>query len=229
MRSRFLLFAIAAACAFAVGPARAQVTKVGSRQALAGNVAIDWHKFGPDGSFVSTPKSRHFGNLKVTLASSSGGLLLRREGTTWHGDFLPGQFLLSQPYQSDNFLVSFSPPVSAVGTQIDPGDQQNGQPPYTGMFVARLCLYGPSGNFLGMVQTTSTANANEDGSARFIGARSAGERIGTVSLLVSGVTPGFTVEGDLAANEMDVVLPASAPFAHQTATTYPTTAPASCR
>jgi hypothetical protein len=193
--------ALLVACVFG---ASAQVTKVTSRAALAGNLSIDWREFGKDGQFISTPFSRHFGHQKVTLGSSSGGLILRREATTWHGDFLPGQYLMTQPYQSDNFLISFSPPVMALGTQIDPGSQQGSEPPYTGYFVARLCLFGTKGNFLGLVQRSSTADANETGSARFLGARSV-EPIGYVSLLVSGVTTGFKVEGDLAANQMDVV------------------------
>ncbi len=206
MEKHTLAFCLAL-CFGMVGNAEAQISKVNSRAALAGNTTVEWFAFGKDGGFVSTPLSRHFGAVKVTVASSSGGLILQREGTTWHGDFIPGQFLLTQPYQSDNFLVSFSPPVLAVGTQIDPGNQQNGHPPYIGRFTARLCLYGAQGAYLGTVATTSNANAAEDGSAHFIGARSAGEPIGRVSLLVSGVTAGFSVEGDLAANQMDVVVP----------------------
>ena len=186
------------------------MTKVGSRAALAGNVTIEWFQFGKDGAFVSTPLSRRYGDLKVTLGSSSGGLLIKREGTRWTGDFIPGQFLMTQPNQSDNFIVSFSPPVTAVGTQIDPGSQSGSTPPYTGAFTARLCLYGVGGAFLGTVQTAGMANAAEDGSARFIGARSTGAPIAYVTLQVSGVTPGFSVEGDLAANRMDVFLPLKA-------------------
>jgi hypothetical protein len=191
--------------AFADG-ASAQVSRVTSRMALGGDLTIDWHAFGADGRTASTPVSRRFGAEKVTLASSSGSMVVRREGTTWHGDFLPGQYLMTQPYPSDTFQVAFSPPVMAVGTQIDPGSQQGSDAQYTGYFVARIRAYGVKGDYLGMVQRASTADANETGSARFLGVRSAGQPIGYVSLMVSGVTPGFSEEGDLAVNQMDVVM-----------------------
>ena len=220
---------IACLAAAPILPASAQITLVTTRDAIDSDLAVDWQVFGKDGGFLSTPVSHQFGPQMVSLSSSSGGLVIRREATTWTGDFKPGQYLLTQPYQSDNFILSFSPPVTALGTQIDPGGQQSNKSAYVGRFIARLCLYGEGGTFLGTVTQTSSANAAETGAARFIGARSAGAPISYASLLVSGVTPGFTVEGDLAVNQVDIETPP--PQAHQMATAPGAfvTAPAACR
>lgn len=223
--TRFLPSLVCASVLAIVHQAPAQITKVANREALKANTSIEWFAFGADGGFLSTPVSQNFGILSVQLASSSGGLVIAREGTSWKGDFTTGQYLLTQPYASDNFLVSFSPGVSAVGTQIDPGHQQGNSQPYTGPFTARLCLYDTHGTFLGSVQANGTAGTGADNSAKFIGARSAGAPIGLVSLQVSGITPGFTIEGDQAANRMDVVAPLVPPPA-VVATVMPRNLPA---
>ncbi len=181
--------------------ASAQIVQVGSRAALGSDLVVNWQQFGKDGGFLSTPVMRRFGPQQVSVSSSSGQLLLKREGTTWHGDFVPGQYLLDQPYQSDSFSVSFNPPVKAVGTQIDPGSSTG----FSGNFAGLLTFYGMTGNMLGSVQIMSTADAKQTGHAAFIGARSLSAPIRYVTLQVSGVSPNFTIEGDLAINQMDVV------------------------
>ncbi len=187
--------------------AEAKVTRVPTRAALAANAEMRWQAFGQDGSALSTPETRRRGALTVTIGSSSGILFVRREGTSWHGDFKPGQFLLAEAYPSDNFILSFSPPIIGLGARIDPGAQAGGGPPYTGRFRARMCLFSPSGRFLGEVEKSGNATVAEDGSASFLGARSDGVRIGYVLLWVSGLTKGFAQEGDLAIDRLGVVLP----------------------
>ncbi len=202
--SRFHAIACMFAASLLAQHASAQINLVKSRDALKSNASVEWFAFGGDGAFISTPVTENFGIEQVTVSSSSGELLVKREGTSWQGDFIPGQYLLTEPFVSDSFLISFSPPVTGLGMQIDPGSSN---PPFKGSFTARLCFYDVNDKFLGSVQSQAQAGTGENNTAKFLGARSAGAPISLVRVQVAGVTPGFSVEGDLAINRMDLVTP----------------------
>jgi hypothetical protein len=177
--------------------AHASVVQVTSRSDLSGPT-FDFGSFGAPGTFISTPESEPGGPGAVTVASSSGSLYVKQEGTDWNGNFAVGNNLLAQADddRSDSFVISFAgAPVYGVGTQIQPASQ------YYGPFTAEMELFGTGGADLGTVTADGTSTTAQDNSAPFIGATST-MPIAYVEFLVSTGYPGFPTEGDLAINEL---------------------------
>lgn len=205
---RSLLAATVMAFAVLLGapPSDAAVTQVFSRSALPSGT-FDWSAFGPTGTGISTPDFRPGGVNTVGVASSSGSMLLRQEGTDFTGNFAPGDNLLTLDDfdRSDNFIVSFTDSalfhVVGIGTQIQPVSG------FTGAFTGILDLFSASNVLLGQVTVSGNSTTAEDNSAVFIGAIS-GSTIDHAIFSVSTGLAGFPIEGDLAINQLNLLIEA---------------------
>lgn len=182
-------------------PAQAGIIAEPTRAQLGGNYTVNWNQFGADGAGLSTPVFEPVGPESVSVASSSGALQVRRQGSDWNGNFAPDDYLLFQPNLSDSFIVAFSTPVSAVGTQI--------QNDIYGAFTGIMDFYNSSNVLLGEVTVSGDSTAAADNSAVFIGGQSTSADISYVTFLTDDNNPTFPVHGDLAINQLDFQLDAT--------------------
>jgi hypothetical protein len=206
MRKSFVAAAILALGTVAAAfPANATVSQVSSRAGLSGTT-FDWSTFGGAGTAISTPASEPGAAGTVGVASSVGEMLIRQEGTDFTGNFAPGATLLSLADfdRSDTFIVSFTDSgasaVLGVGAQIEPVSG------FTGAFIAYLDLYSASNALLGEVSINGTATTAGDNSAPFLGAISDSGPIAYVEFSVYTAYPGFAQEGDLAINDLSLLV-----------------------
>lgn len=200
----FAFVSVALAVSLPVHRADAGLTQVSSRSALNANLEIDWNAFGPAGTVLSCFCSTTVGGLTVGINGSSGEVDRFDEGTDYTGNFAKGDALISQPFISDQLSVgAFGPPVSAVGTQIQPLD-------FTGAFIATMNVLTNDGMNASFTVAGNSTTA-EDNSAPFIGVISTTNDIIGVNFSVDVDNPNFPEAGNLAINQMDVRLGAAVP------------------
>jgi hypothetical protein len=190
---------IVTAASVPVHHADATLIQVGSRNALSANLDINWSIFGPAGTVLSCFCSTSVDGLTVGINSSSGTVDRFDEGVDYTGNFAKGDALISQPFISDQLTVgSFSPAVSALGTQIQPLD-------FLGPFTATMHVFtndGMDGNFT----VSGDSTVAEDNSAPFLGVVSTTNDITGVNFFVDIGNPMFPQAGAVAINQMDVRL-----------------------
>ncbi len=184
--------------------AQAGVTQVFSRSALPSST-FDWSLFGPPATGISTPEFQSNGAVTVGVASSSGSMLIRQEGTDFTGNFAPNDNLLTlaDDDRSDTFIVSFTNTplfrIVGMGAQIQPVSG------FTGPFTGILDLFSASNALLGEVTVNGNSTTAEDNSAPFLGAIS-GTPIDYALFWVATGFPGFPREGDLAINDLSLLI-----------------------
>ncbi|HEV2677184.1 MAG TPA: PEP-CTERM sorting domain-containing protein [Aliidongia sp.] len=190
-----MLAALATAGSICAAPAMAGIIADTSRAQLNANNTVAWSAFGADGSTLSTPVFEPVGSESVHVASSSGQLLINQQGTTWNGNFANGDSVLFQPNDSDSFIVGFSTPVSAVGTQIESDT--------FGAFTGYMDFWSTTNVLLGEVSVSGNSSSAGDNSAVFIGGQSSAADISYVTFLVNVGNPSFPKQGDLGINQLD--------------------------
>lgn len=185
-------------------PGYFQVHNRANFAALPGrHILVDWSSFGPAGTIISTPDTRAFptgaGPEYVGVSSSQGALAIHQEGVDYTGDFLPGEYLLTDAgSQSDSFVIHFNPGVLAFGFQVDPHYITG---PWTGSIKLDV-HYGLT------IPISGIANDAEDGSAPFIGFVNNRPGINSVTVTINQTDPGLPQRaGALAINMMDVIVP----------------------
>ncbi len=196
-----------AAAGLSIIPAQASLIQVANRAALGTSLTVPWTVFGTVGTAVSVYDQAQVSTETVRINSSSGLLYVTQQGNGFNGDFATNDVLLLQPNPDDGELVGFTPPVSALGFNIDPSN-------YTGTFTAIIAAYDASDTLLGVTSISGTASGSGAGTAPFLGVTSTGSPISFFNLgLVELGNPsvsqftlaGQPVLGNIAINEVSIV------------------------
>ena len=140
---------------------------VTDRGTLAGNDFFDWSTVGPISVSVASPfnLASNGGSVTATVESTTTFLVLLQP-VFWSGNFAPGDYVLFTEFApADHIEISFSSPVSAVGTQL--------QAFFFGTFTATLKVFDASDNLSGTFSMQGVSDSSGDGSAIFLGASDA--------------------------------------------------------
>jgi hypothetical protein len=158
-----LLLAVAATQA-------AEFTFVGNRSELGSSDSIDWSGLGP--AYTTVPQSFSIATTghgwEVGGSKTPVGSFERRDqGEGWNGNFAPGDSLLWTGGTAGPLSLTFATPVSAVGMQIQKADQSNPA------FTATIEAFSAGNVSLGSFEREGDSSNAGDGSAIFVGVRSA--------------------------------------------------------
>ena len=187
---------------------------VTSRSDLPANETLDWSGFGSLDTEISGAGSlTTLSGLVVTVSQPEYAFGLALEGLSpfstggWKGDFLPGQYLLSNTNSPFAITLSFSQPIFGAGVQIEPGQEVQ----LSIGFTAYVTAYNGT-TVLGQFSTTGTRTINEDGSAPFLGVRSDIAEITSLTYRVV-VPSNVPSTGDLGMNflSLETVAPVPEP------------------
>jgi hypothetical protein len=159
---RFLAVCLAAV-ALSVCPASASTVLVTSEAGIGATGIIDWGPLGPPLTFLSNPFSTSTTDGNAVVVSQVAGLpQLMEQGTTWAGNFGPGESLLRTAATANGPLtITFGSPVMGAGAQIE----WNFYGPFTGTIEA----FDSFGDSLGAFSLPGVSNGLGDDSAIFIG------------------------------------------------------------
>jgi hypothetical protein len=176
--------------ALSLGVAQADFL-VTSSAALGANDVIDWGQLGPAFTLVPSPVTSSLGLDATASTTDPAGLFRLDEGTGWLGNFSPGDRLLTS--NTANYFpltVIFATPVFGAGANI----QLDQHVPFTAFIEAFN-----GGTSLGIFTEDGVSNANDDGSAIFIGVRDPNAEITSV---VFGLTT--PTDSDFAINALRI-------------------------
>ncbi len=145
------------------GLASANIVGVTDPGTLGANDFIDWGQLGVDGDTVSSPAAvtSNHGNTGSASTEDPDGFARLDEGGGWDGNFTIGDKLLTS-FETSLFplTITFDTPIFGAGANI----QQDTQ----GAFTAQIQAFNGA-TLLETFTEDGTSNANEDGSAIFIG------------------------------------------------------------
>ncbi|MBA2436630.1 MAG: hypothetical protein H0V54_16380 [Chthoniobacterales bacterium] len=136
---------------------------VGSRAALNGNDFIDWGAAGPEFTVLASPFTipTNLG-MTATVSTSNGTNLERRDqGSSWSGNFAPGDPLIWNQDAGGDIVVNFGMGVFGVGAQV--------QADFFGPFTGTISAFGMTGNLLGSFTFNGNSTSDGDNSAVFAG------------------------------------------------------------
>lgn len=167
--------------------AQAQTTFT-SRHAFGGDDSIDWGTLGATTGTSGTVLSNPFpttlstrGLVSVTGVQPLGFFTRVDEGINWHGDFAPGDQLLTTGSNTGPVTITFSKPVFGAGVQL--------QMLPLGGYIASLTALDSTGTVLASItaNATSTDPGLADNSAPFLGVRMPSAQIAKIQ--VSCIVP----------------------------------------
>jgi hypothetical protein len=163
MNKTYLSTALASAILAAAGsslPAFAGVTQVLTPSTLAADSSVSLGSLGSSGTIVASGSTAttSTGSTVTFLASTS--LYAVEQGTSWSGNFLPGDDLL---YSYGNTSITIDPSVlvQGAGLQI--------QSSALGTYYAQVSAYDGTGALLGSVTGSGSSTRSADGSALYLG------------------------------------------------------------
>jgi hypothetical protein len=145
------------------------------------NGTINWGQLGPETTVVPSGSGVSSTNgVNATVTDSYQNMQVLQEGSTWFGNFAPGDFLLysniaDDPFHDETMTITFATAVQAAGAQITSN--------FYGPFVARILTN--DGSFFDI---PGVMDGNEDNSAPFLGAISD-------SANITGITFSMQVNG----------------------------------
>jgi len=144
-----------------------------------GGEIIDFTSFA-DGATISNPFALPYSGGNATFSMPGGSFQRATQGTSWGGNFAPGDALLWTNYNPGPLDIVFSGGVGAFATQI----QSN----YFGTGQALISAYDASSTLLGSFSVPSTSNSNGDDSTALVGVAIDGgdNPIARISLDISG-------------------------------------------
>jgi PEP-CTERM motif len=168
---------------------------VATRGALGANDFVDWSVLGTDVSDVINPflTSSDVG-LGITGSLPAGDFLRVDEGSTWSGNFAPGDALLFTGFNPGPISLAFGSPIFGAGAQI----QNN----IYGEFRGIISAFDSSNALLGSFQLDGNSNGSGDNSAIFLGVRDTTARIRRIEF---DIIPGEKGGSDFAINRLDIV------------------------
>ncbi|WP_165251027.1 hypothetical protein [Paludisphaera soli] len=190
--------------------ARAGLVQVLSRADLAGNDLIDWGTLGSNGDLVSNPvEATSAGGLRATVSkrAANGDFQVLVQGATngWAGNFSPGETVLwtnNYPDAAPNAItMDFASGVAGVGMNFQ---QANA----LATFTAEMAAFDAAGGLLGVFSATGASNANNDGSAVFLGLKSTEANIHRVVFYLTAAP--FNYIGSYGVNQVSLLRPAAA-------------------
>lgn len=168
---------------------------------VAGSDTVNWSQLGAPGSTVAssfTATSNGGITVNGTIENGPGGVM--QQGTTWGGNFSPGEYLLWTSVNGNGPLdLSFSQPLSSSGAQIETDT--------FGSFTAQINAYNGS-TLLGSFTEDGNSNSNHDGSAIFLGVQDlSGANITSVQFSVTSCGGSC---GDFAIGPLNLTSPPAA-------------------
>jgi PEP-CTERM motif len=166
---------------------------VTSRAALSGTDFFDWGVLGPSFTVVPDPFDLLSvgGTTTAAVLNPLGNIERRNEGSSWIGNFAPGDELIWT--QNSGYLsIVFDNPVLGAGAQF--------QPDSYGAFTAQIDVYDPFGGFITNFTLAGNSTANGDNSAIFLGVLDTSASIGRIDYSVS-----LAPLEDFAINQLDIV------------------------
>jgi hypothetical protein len=191
------------ACAAAV---QAVPFQVFSRAALGGNEFFDWAGIatvGPgDDVLPGTTLQSSGGTVQAMIGSTPVGRSF--QGTTWNGNFAPGDAVLSLRSSAGILAIVFDVPVRGFGTQIQGGNA-------FGPFTATVDIHDVNSTIcFACFSVTGNSTSAGDNSAVFIGALDTAFSIARVDFRITSDSSGSTPGGALVGiNRLDIVTPAA--------------------
>ena len=194
------------------GPAKAgSVIAALNRASLGAAEVLDWGGFGPAFTDVTSGSILPAAGVVVTVSQPLYGMQVRQQDALsasiggWNGDFLPGQYLLTNWNSPNAITLSFSTPVYGAGLQIEPGQVQDLPAPFTAFVTA---FSGDS--VLAQFSVQGDRSLGYDDSAPFLGILSTTANITSIRYSVSVQTNG-PYTGDLGLNFLSIETAAPAP------------------
>ena len=137
-------------------------------EALGANDSVDWGQLGGDDTFAPNPSSvvsALGATFTVTKTQATPFLRANEGGLIYHGDFTPGDHLITTNDQSNNpnFIVLQQGLFVAAGAQIEADAQ--------GPFTARITAFNALGDVLASFTAAGSANPTGPGTgfAPFLG------------------------------------------------------------
>lgn len=168
---------------------------VSSRGELGASDSIDWDGVGPTGTvrdrLFSIATSVNRWQVGVTKASK-GSFERRDQGNGWEGNFTRGDALLWTQGAVGPISLTFAVPIEGIGMQIQKADLSNP------LFYASIEAFDSSNSSLGRFDRQGRSTGAGDGSALFLGVRTALPNIARVEVNVAN---GF----DFAINQVSIV------------------------
>jgi len=171
---------------------------------LNGTDFFDWtDNFGPEYTTILNGSTATSNSTLITaLVNFAGGGDggRRDEGTSWVGNFTPGDELLWTNWPGQGPLTfTFSQAITGVGANI--------QADWSGAFTAFLQLYDSSSNLVWSFAEAGNSSSSEDGSAIFIGLAD----MPAFTTAVFSLTYAADDLGDFAINQMDITTGSEVP------------------
>lgn len=174
------------------------LTQAATRADISASDKIDWATAAPNNTdipanpfVIDSSAGVRYHVRKPTL----GSFKRLTQGSGWAGNFAPGDALLNHGNSDGPVIIeaaSRGGVFSALGMQVMSNQD--------GPFVATLRAYDVNGVLLGTFTANGTGNAGADNSAVFIGVKSTGENIHSIS--VDTDSTGFG--GDFAINQVSI-------------------------
>lgn len=144
------------------------------------NDSLTWGQVGAELEFVSNPfNASSNGGVGVSGGQASGSFQRLDQGTSWGGNFAPGDQLL-WTRNGGPITISFATPVQAIGTQV--------QTDYGDGFAGQIEAFDSLNHSLGIVQFSGFSDGSNDGSAVFAGISSTAFDISSVTIGVTSAT-----------------------------------------
>lgn len=174
------------------------VTQAATRAEIAGNGKIDWASAAANNTDVNGNPfviESSIGHRYYVRKATLGNFQRVTEGLGWAGCFATGDALLRHGNSDGPVIIehaSLGGACSAIGMQVEAN-----QP---GPFIATLRAYDANGVLLTTVTANGTSAATADNSAVFIGVKSTGENIHSVSVDTNTTAWG----GDFAINQVSI-------------------------
>lgn len=145
-----------------VAASQAQFALVTNRGAINQNDSIQWNQFGGDFTVIGgSANGATTNNVLFNVTGPGANQEIRQQPNGWIGNFSQGDFVLWSRDPGSTTLT-LAQTVGAIGFQIQA--DENGAP-----FTALIAAYDGLGNLLGSFSENGLGNANNDGSAIFIG------------------------------------------------------------
>ena len=192
----------------AAAPAQASTVGIISASSLGTTDSFDWTQLGLNsGTITGSQNVVSSGGIQGTISSAGNSFQVLQESTSWQGNFTPNMVVLWDNGVGPDITFTIANPAKGFGAEIDPD--------FNGNFTAQITAYGSGGNALGSFTENGVANANDDGSAIFIGIADANADIAKVQFVL---TDAASSPNDFAIGTLDVSgvsetpLPASLPM-----------------
>ncbi|MBS1709473.1 MAG: PEP-CTERM sorting domain-containing protein [Armatimonadetes bacterium] len=175
------------------------LTQLTSRAQIPVQSNVDWSTLGADMSLHADPSLVVTGGqpFNVQIDGPGNNMQVRKEGSSWYGNFAAGDNLLFTNFVDGTVRLNFSKTVSDFGTQI----QRN----HSGAATITITAFDGLDTNLGSYNVAATwGYGTEDNTAAFVGVHSSASDIAYVTLFVTPANTGYEFDQGWAMNQLSL-------------------------